>query len=52
MPEVRRSFALPFSERDCSILFAVLVTGIAEDEFGPPFLPSEPKPFEKIEVGL
>jgi hypothetical protein len=48
--EVRRSFTLPPTKRDCSLLFAVLVTGIAEDEFGPPFLPSEPKPFEKIEA--
>ena len=45
-----RCFVLPEDRSDCSILFAVIVSGIAEDEFQPPILPLDPSPVEKIDA--
>jgi hypothetical protein len=43
-----RDFTLPNNSKDCSMLFAVVVSGIAEDEFKPPFLPVKPTAEDKI----
>ena len=39
--DIYRSFALPNGKKDSSLLFAVIISGIAEDEFQPPILAAE-----------